>query len=176
MKTTKTKPLTVKEIIKKYNPTVKTENNCKRLVFNKIINFDEDNKEITILADCFKYKDGMKGATYHTFEIVSEDDIQERIADLEGNDMELIKYWIDNFGEVTKQMIDNIDSSREALIDLMFDQSYNNELGDYMRKELKLKGDKAVLFNCRGGGRIGKDKLKSNMNSDLLEVIKEYEQ
>ena len=46
--------------------------------YNKIVNFDEDTKEIIVLDGIFKYEDGFKGATGSKFEPVSRDEYEDR--------------------------------------------------------------------------------------------------
>lgn len=144
----------------------------KETKYNKIVNFDEETREITLLDGVFQYEDGFKGATGTTFEPITEEQIQERLEGLEGDDIELLCYYAENFGEVTVEMIRGVDSSREALIELFFDQSYCY-LGDYLRESLNLED--IVLFNCIGGGRCFDKDYQGNVNPKLSKVIRKYE-
>jgi len=140
--------------------------------YNKIVNYSED-REITVLDHVFE-NDNFKGAVGSVFYPVSEEEIQNRIGEYEDNDKELLIYFAENFGELNREIIENIDSSRKALIELFFDLSYP-ELYDYMRSELNLSKDQAVIFDCVGGGRcFGKD-FKGNINIELSQVIRKHE-
>jgi hypothetical protein len=52
--------------------------NRKSITYNKIVNFDPDSKEITVLDDVFKYNDDFKGATGSNFVPVSKKVYKER--------------------------------------------------------------------------------------------------
>ena len=49
-----------------------TKNNRQETTFNKIVNFDKEIGEITVLNYIFKHEDGFKGATGSVFEIISK--------------------------------------------------------------------------------------------------------
>ena len=149
------------------------ENNRKEIVYNKIVDYSED-REITVLSGVFEYTDSFRGATGNKFIPISEEEIQDRISEYEGENMEFLKYMADNFGGVTSQMIDGIDTSREALIDFFFDQSYR-ELWDDIREELGLSEEEAVIFDCVGGGRCFDKDFQGNINPELSAIIREYE-
>lgn len=141
--------------------------------YNKIVDISEDG-EITVLNDVFSYDNNHKGATGSKFYPITEEQIQDRISELEGDDMELLKYMADNFGEVTRAMIDNIDSSRDALIEMFFDLSYSEQWDD-LRKQANLTKEDAIIFDCVGGGRCFDKNFQGNVNIELSEIIREYE-
>lgn len=162
----------------------------KETVYNKIVNIAEDG-EITILSEIFEYtetlefsngeketKVTMKGATGDKFYPITEADIQDRIGEYENNDLEFLKYWADNIGDLSSQVIDDIDTSREALIDFFYDQSAP-ELWDYMRQELGKTDPEAedypVLFECVGGGRCFSKDFQGNRNVKLSKLIQKAE-
>lgn len=151
----------------------------KETTYNKVVNVADDG-EITVLADTFEYSSEteniitMRGATGNKFYPITEEQIQERIGDLEGDDMEVLKYYADNFGGVTSQMIDKVDSSREALINLFFDDSYRY-MWDDLREQCGLTEEQAVIFDCVGGGRCFDEKYHGNINPELSEIIRQYE-
>ena len=144
--------------------------------YSKIVNFDEDTKEITVLDGIFKYEDGFKGATGSKFEPVSRDEYEDRTD--EDNFVEyLIGSGIDlpdnfkrsGFEGLAKAMIAN-----DEVKDFVFDTSYD-ELWDYLREELNLSEDEAYIFNCIGGGRCFDKDFNGNINPELSILIREIE-
>lgn len=144
--------------------------------YSKIVNFDEDTKEITVLDGIFKYEDGFKGATGSKFEPVSRDEYEDRTD--EDNFVEyLIGSGIDlpdnfkrsGFEGLAKAMIAN-----DEVKDFVFDTSYN-ELWEYLREELNLSEDEAYIFNCIGGGRCFDKDFNGNINPELSILIREIE-
>ena len=144
--------------------------------YNKIVNFDEDTKEIIVLDGIFKYEDGFKGATGSKFEPVSRDEYEDRTD--EDNFVEyLINSGIDlpdnfkrsGFEGLVKAMIAN-----DEVEDFVFDTSYN-ELWEYLREELNLSEDEAYIFNCIGGGRCFDKDFNGNINPELSILIREIE-
>ena len=144
--------------------------------YNKIVNFDEDTKEITVLDGIFKYEDGFKGATGSKFEPVSRDEYEDRT-----DEDNFVEYLIDSgidlpdnfkrsgFEGLAKAMIAN-----DEVKDFVFDTSYN-ELWDYLREELNLSEDEAYIFNCIGGGRCFDKDFNGNINPELSILIREIE-
>ena len=144
--------------------------------YNKIVNFDEDTKEIIVLDDIFKYEDGFKGATGSKFEPVSRDEYEDRT-----DEDNFVEYLIDSgidlpdnfkrsgFEGLAKAMIAN-----DEVKDFVFDTSYN-ELWEYLREELNLSEDEAYIFNCIGGGRCFDKDFNGNINPELSILIREIE-
>ena len=144
--------------------------------YNKIVNFDEDTKEITVLDGIFKYEDGFKGATGSKFEPVSRDEYEDRT-----DEDNFVEYLIDSgidlpdnfkrsgFEGLAKAMIAN-----DEVKDFVFDTSYN-ELWEYLREELNLSEDEAYIFNCIGGGRCFDKDFNGNINPELSILIREIE-
>lgn len=157
--------------------TLHDTNDKEEIKYNKVVNIAEDG-EITVLDYVFKYRDSFKGATGSKFEPITESKLQEVISDYEGNDKELLIYFAENFGELNRQIIENLDSSREALIELFFDSSHS-DLWDYLREEMgetdPTSENYPVLFNCIGGGRCFDAKFKGNKNPELSKIIRKYE-
>ena len=144
--------------------------------YNKIVNFDEDTKKITVLDGIFKYEDGFKGATGSKFEPVSRDEYEART-----DEDNFVEYLIDSgidlpdnfkrsgFEGLAKAMIAN-----DEVKDFVFDTSYD-ELWDYLREELNLSEDEAYIFNCIGGGRCFDKDFNGNINPELSILIREIE-
>jgi len=146
----------------------------KETKYNKIVNIEEDN-EITILDYVFKYNDNLKGATGSKYYPITEEEIQERIGDFEGDDKELLIYMAENFGSLTREMIEGVDSSREALIELFFDNSIYSypEHEEEIRKHFSIED--YPIIDCVGGGRCFKKDFQGNINPELSKIIREYE-
>lgn len=142
--------------------------------YNKVVNFDEETREITVLDGIFTYEDGFKGATGSKFELVSKEQFNETIEPYLDDKEELLCYFADNFGEITSDMIRNVDASEDALKELFFDLSYA-ELWDYLREELNLNEEEAYIFNCSGGGRCFDKDFQGNINPELSKLIREIE-
>ena len=152
------------------------ENKRQETKYNKIVNFDEDTKEITVLGGIFKYEDGFKGATGSKFEPVSRDEYEDRT-----DEDNFVEYLIDSgidlpdnfkrsgFEGLAKAMIAN-----DEVESFVFDTSYN-ELWDYLREELNLSEDEAYIFNCIGGGRCFDKDFNGNINPELSILIREIE-
>lgn len=145
--------------------------------YNKIVNFDKETNEITVLDYTFDdtlYGKPFKGATGAKFEIISKEQFYEVIEPYLDNKEELLCYMADNFGEVSSNMIRNADASEEALKELFFDISYI-EMWDELREELNLSEEEAYIFNCVGGGRCFDKDFQGNVNPELSIVIREFE-
>jgi hypothetical protein len=145
-----------------------------RKKYNLIVNYDKENKEVTVLNETFEYLNGFKGATGSVFQIVSKTEFYETIEPYLNNDKELLIYMAENFGPLNREMIEGVDSSEEALKTMFFDLSYE-DTWDYLREELGLTEDEAYIFNCTGGGRCFDKDFKGNCNQILSTVIREYE-
>ena len=142
--------------------------------YNKVVNYDEETKEITVLDGTFNYDNSFKGATGSKFEPVSREEFDETIEPYLDDKEELLCYFADNFGEVTSDMIRDVDTSEDALKELFFDLSYA-ELWDYLREELNLNEDEAYIFNRVGGGRCFDATFQGNVNPELSKIIRESE-
>lgn len=142
--------------------------------YDKIVNIAEDN-EITILNYTFKHNDNFQGATGSKYYPVTEEEIQNRISDFEDNDKELLIYMAENFGSLTREMIENVDSSREALIELFFDSSINSNPTheEEIRKYFKEKD--YPIIDCVGGGRCFDKDFQGNKNKKLSAIIRKFE-
>ena len=143
--------------------------------YNKIVNYNEETKEITVLDYIFK-NDSFKGATGTRFEIISKDYFDKTIEPYLDEPLELLKYYVEQGFDINTRMIDNIEeaSGEERLRELFFDLSYS-ELWDYMREELNLSKDEAYIFSCSGGGRCFDKDYQGNYNEDLSQLIREIE-
>lgn len=145
--------------------------------FNKIVNFDKETNEITILDELFEYKDGFKGATGTKFEPVSKAEYDAVLDEYLNNPQAVSEYWKDNIGEpLTYDEIISISESEDEVLSICggFDDSYS-ELWDYIREELNLSEDEAYIFNCVGGGRCFDKDFQGNVNPELSKFIREYE-
>lgn len=143
-----------------------------RTTYNKVV-IVEDNI-VTVLNDSFTHSDDFKGLTGTQFEIVSKDSFYNTIEDYLDDDLEVLEYYADNFGNVISKMIESVDSSEEALKELFFDLSYE-EIWDYMREELNLSTDEAYIFNWVGGGRCFNKNDKFTHNKELEYLLEEFE-
>lgn len=159
---------------------------------NKIVNFDKENNQIKMLDGFFIYEEidknvyrndkpnsniiTMCGATGTTFEIISKNYFDKVLEPYLDEPMELLKYYAENFGEVTVQMIDNIDEActEDELKNLFFDLSYI-EHWEYLRKELNLDEEEAYIFNCVGGGRCFDIEEKFTHNTELKKYVDIFE-
>lgn len=152
---------------------------------NKIVNFDEDTKEITVLDYLFKHSDGFKGATGTKFEPVSKEEykeftilgaIEKYLEDAVSEEDAPIKYREHERGMYKhpfKRWAQDIkDHGEEGTI--YFDDSYY-ELWDYLREELGMDEDEAFVFTCIGGGRCFSKDYVGNRSSVLSKLIREYE-
>lgn len=151
--------------------------NRKETKYNKVVNFDKETKEITLLDYTFDdtlHGKPFKGATGTVFEVISKEQFDETIEPYLDDDKELLIYMAENFGDLNRQMIENVDSSEDALKEMFFDLSYA-ELWDYLREELNLSEDEAYIFNCSSGGRCFDKDFQGNINPELSQVIREIE-
>lgn len=151
--------------------------NRKETQYNKVVNFDKETNEITVLDYTFDdtlHSKPFKGATGSKFEVISKEQFDETIEPYLDDDKELLIYMAENFGDLNRQMIENVDSSEDALKELFFDLSYA-ELWDYLREELNLSEDEAYIFNCTGGGRCFDKDFQGNINPELSLIIREIE-
>ena len=144
--------------------------------YNKVVNFDKETNEITVLDGTFKYNDGFKGATGSKFEPISKDEYNDRM-----DEDNVIEYLIDNgidlpenykrggFQELYEAM-----EANDELEDFIFDCSYR-KLWDYLREELNLSEDEAYIFNYTGGGRCFDKDFQGNINPELSQIIRDIE-
>ena len=145
--------------------------------YNKIVNFNKETNEITVLDYTFDntlHGKPFKGATGTKFEVISKQEFDNTIEPYLDNKEELLCYMADNFGELSSNMIRNADASEEALKELFFDISYS-EMWDELRKELNLSEEEAYIFNCVGGGRCFDKDYQGNYNEELSQLIREIE-
>lgn len=148
----------------------------KQITYNKIVNFDKENGEITVLN--YVFDDTLnggtsKGATGTKFEPISkerydeeteEENIIERIIDCGLSN--------DNARYGAQGVYDSMDS--EQIREFAFNTSYS-EMWDELREELNLNEDEAYIFNCIGGGRCFDKDFQGNVNTELSAIIREYE-
>jgi len=144
----------------------------KREKINKIVKVDGN--EITVLNESFEYADGFKGLTGTVFEAVSKSEFYNVLEPYLDNDTETLIYLAENFGCLGREIIEGVDSSKEALTELFFDTSYS-DMWDYFREELNLSEDEAYIFNCIGGGRCFRADDKFTYNTELEKYLV-YEQ
>lgn len=142
--------------------------------YNKIVNFNKETNEITMLDYIFNHEDGFKGATGTKFEPISKSEFYDTIDPYLDNDKELLIYMAENWGALTCEMIEGVDSTEEALKNFFFDLSYM-ELWDDLREELNLDENEAYIFNCSGGGRCFDKDFQGNVNTELSELIRQIE-
>lgn len=138
---------------------------------NKVVKVIDN--EITVLDEAFDYGDGFKGLTGSVFEIISKDYFDETLEPYLNDNKETLIYMAENFGDLSREIIEGVDSSEEGLTELFFDTSYRG-LWDYLREELNLTEKEAYIFNCTGGGRCFNKDDKFTHNVELEKYL-EYE-
>lgn len=143
--------------------------------YNKIVNYNQETKEITVLDYVFKHTDDFKGATGTRFEPISKAEYKEQMKKdnvIEG----LIEcgYLPEEFKRGGYNALYKTMKVNDEVEDFMFDCSYR-EMWDYLRQELKLSKEEAYIFNCVGGGRCFDKDFQGNINPELSEIIREYE-
>jgi hypothetical protein len=146
----------------------------KETKYNKVVNFDEETKEITVLDYTFNHGDGFKGATGSIFYAVSKSEFDKTLEPYLDDKEELLCYMADNFGNLSSDTIRGVDASEEALKDLFFDTSYS-EIWDYLREATGLNEEQAYIFNCSGGGRCFDKDFNGNVNVELSQIIRDFE-
>lgn len=183
MKIKTIKPLEINQsILDKFNPeiTIKKEGR-KQFDFWKVVNYDADSKEVTVLDYAFTdtlHGEAFNGCTGSKFDIISKAEYKERTSK-----ENVINYLIDSgiLGEHSEQMERKVAEvyykelkANNELDSFIFDNSYEH-LHDYLRKELKLNKTEAYTFSCSGGGRCFDESYKGNINPELTEVINQFE-
>jgi hypothetical protein len=168
-----------KTILDKFNPIIKTDKEGrKQYDFWKVVNYDADNKQITVLDYAFNdtlHSKPFNGCTGSKFDVISKAEYLERI-----EDENIIDYLVHGGFEMTEEQkrrgFEGIveDMSEDEKSELMFDNSYSH-LHDYLREELKLTEDEAYTFSCSSGGRCFDKGFKGNINPELSEVINQFE-
>lgn len=143
--------------------------------YNKIVNFDKETNEITMLDYIFQHG-GFKGATGTKFEPITKSEYKERM-----QKDNVIEYLVDSgielpenykrsgFNGLYKAMKQN-----NELESFIFDTSYS-EMWDKIRTDLKLSKNDAFIFNCIGGGRCFDKDFEGNINPELSQIIREIE-
>lgn len=143
--------------------------------YNKVVNFDKETNEITVLDYIFNHENGFRGATGSKFEPISKSEYKDRMS--KDNVIE----YLSDIGEVPEAFkLTGINGLYKAMKQnseiesFIFDTSYS-ELWDYLRKELKLSKKDAYVFNCIGGGRCFDKDFQGNINKELSVLIREIE-
>lgn len=144
--------------------------------YNKIVNFDKETNEITMLDYIFNHNDGFKGATGTKFEPISREEYDERM-----DEENVIDYLIDSGIELPEnykrggfQELYEAMKNNNELEQFIFDTSYS-EFWDEIRTELDLTMTEAYIFNCIGGGRCFDKDFHGNVNIELSELIRQIE-
>ena len=141
--------------------------------FNKVVNYDGG--EIVVLNYVFNDNDGFKGAVGSVFYPVSMKEYKKRTTK-----KAVIEYLKDCFTEEeikSKGGINklyNLIRNNGEIDQIIFDQSYD-KLWESIREELNLNKKNAYIFDCVGGGRCFDKHFQGNINSELSEIIREYE-
>lgn len=148
----------------------------KQINYNKVVNYDKETKEITVLDYVFNDSDHFKGAVGTIFEPVSREEYEDRT-----DEDNVIEYLIDSGMELPKEFkrggfeqLYNAMYNNGELEDFIFDTSYS-ELWDELREVLNLSLEEAHIFNCVGGGRCFDKSFQGNVNPELSEIIREHE-
>lgn len=150
------------------------ENNRHQTTYNKVVNVAEDG-EITVLNYVFQHENGFKGATGSTYYPVSKTERYEAI-----DEENMIENFIHSGLDIPKgferggwqSVVDSMDEEERE--DQMFDTS-DRDIWDYLREELGLTEEEAVIFTCTGGGRCFNASFQGNRNEELSTIIRQYE-
>lgn len=145
--------------------------------YNKVVNFNKETNEITVLDYTFD-NGGFKGATGSIFEPISKQQYKEQTTGEAVSEYLQSCYDRDDLKKYIgtgsyKEAAKKIKKAGEVR-ELIFDDSYS-ELWGYLRTELKLNFDEAYIFNCIGGGRCFDKDFEGNINTELIEVIRQFE-
>lgn len=143
--------------------------------YNKIVNYNQETKEITVLDYVFKHTDDFKGATGTKFEPISKAEYKERMK--KDNVIERLidcDYLPEEFKRGGYNALYKAMKENDEVEDFMFDCSYR-DMWSYLRQELNLTEKEAYVFNCIGGGRCFDKDFQGNINPELSKVIREYE-
>lgn len=156
---------------------MKTNTTKKETKYNKVVNFDKETNEITVLDATFKYNDGFKGATGTRFTPVSKQEY-DTVIDMSSD--EIADYLIENGFELPKKYLKGgfmewaDDFEDDDKLSLFFNLSYSR-LYDSIREQVGLTEDEAYIFNCTGGGRCFDSNFQGNVNPELSKVIRKFE-
>jgi hypothetical protein len=144
-----------------------------KIKFNKVVNYNDG--EIVVLDYVFNDNDGFKGAVGSVFYPISMKEYKKRTTK-----KAVIEYLKDCFTEEEIKSKGGINNFYNLIRDsgeieqAIFDTSYQ-ELWDSIRKELNLNKKNAYIFDCVGGGRCFDEHFQGNINSELSDIIREYE-
>jgi hypothetical protein len=145
-----------------------------KIKFNKVVNYDDDGR-IIVLEYVFNDNDRFKGAVGSVFYPISMKEYKKRTTK-----KAVIEYLKDCFTEEEIKSKGGINNFYNLIRDsgeieqAIFDTSYQ-ELWDSIRKELNLNKKNAYIFDCVGGGRCFDEHFQGNINSELSDIIREYE-
>ena len=140
--------------------------------YNKIVNYDKETNEVTLLDYTFQHSDNFKGATGTTFDIISKAEYKERM--LRKNVMyQLIDCGLDKNRAELNIMYSTMKECDE-IEQFIFDLSYQN-LHEYIRTELKLSKKDCYILSCGGGGRCFDSSYQGNFNTELSQIIRQFE-
>lgn len=137
--------------------------------YNKIVNYNKETNEVTVLDYIFDdtlHGKPFKGATGTKFEPVNKDDVMEAI-----EPSNVLNYLAENQISLNCKFTE---LDEDDFINVMYDTSYK-ELWNYLREELSLDEEEAYIFTCTGGGRCFDKNFKGNINPELSKLIREIE-
>lgn len=141
--------------------------------YNKVVNIEEDG-EIHVLNYVFNHG-SFKGAVGSRYYPVTEEEIQDRISEYEADTEAYEEYLWDASGDRDWAKQHSKYNSREDLLHMMFDLS-DEDFWPELREQCDLTEEQAVIFGCTGGGRMFDKDFQGNVNPELSEIIREYEQ
>jgi hypothetical protein len=142
--------------------------------FNKVVNYDANGK-ILVLDYVFNDNDGSKGAVGSIFYPVSMKEYKKRTSK-----KAVIEYLKNCFTEEKIKSMGGINKFYNLIrdsgtIEQTIFVTYYQELWDSIREELHLNKENAYIFDCVGIGRCFSKHFQGNINSELSEIIREYE-
>lgn len=143
---------------------------------NKVVNFDRQLNEVTMLDYTFIHSDNFKGAAGAKFDLVSKEKYKDRMR--KENVIERLKDCFDidslpNYFESYNGLYNAMKRNNE-IESFVFNTSYS-EFWDQIRNELKLSKKDAYIFNFSGGGRCFDKDFQGNVNIELSKIIRQFE-
>lgn len=148
----------------------------KSTTYNKVVNYNREENEVTILEDIFEYYDNMKGATGTVYEIITKDKYTERLNEYLNNPEAVADYWKDVTGENLsyKEVIaiaNDEGEIRQVILGIDFKPAHLGEI----RKELNLSEDNCYVITFVSAGRCFDKNFQGNVNAELSEIIRTAE-
>lgn len=123
------------------------------------------------LEDAFKYEDWRKGLTYSMFELLTEEQLEDRF-----NNYDWDYLWIEavKAKRTTEGLDDWIESVRMYdWLTTVIDTSYCCEVEDEIKRINEIEGTEYEYSDCISWGRFGSDRNNYLLNRDSYEYVNE---